>query len=224
MEITWYGGSCFRLRDRNTIALADSYLPDPRFQNLQIKTDLATFSRPGLPLRTIVPNIRKTVFEVTRPGEYEVGGIFVSTFPSGTGVNGTEDAASVLVSLFVLDGTSVCHLGQLEEPLSGELAERLTPLDVLLIPHGGRGKLSKSAASDLVSALEPGVVIPMGYAGEAPEDTEKGISEFLEELGLPGPEPVAVLNVSRSSLPENRTEVMLLESKSKEKKPAASKN
>lgn len=223
MEITWYGGSCFRLKDRNTIALADPFLPDPRFQNLQIKTDLVTLSRRGPELRTLVPNDRKSVYFIEEPGEYEVGGIFVTAIVTSGSPNGAAPGLSNLISLFRIENVTVCHLGELEEPPSPELLEQITPLDVLLIPHGGKGRLTKREAAKLISACSPDIVIPMGYASDSPEDTDREIASLLEEAGLEKPEPLPALSVSRSSLLEDKTEVILLESKTKEKKPSAVK-
>ena len=93
MEIAWYGSSCFRLRDRNTIALADPYRPDPKFQNLQIKTDLISVSQPSRELRSIVANVRKSPYVINRPGEYEVGGIFVNAVWSGPDNDQPDGAA-----------------------------------------------------------------------------------------------------------------------------------
>ena len=55
MEIAWFGSACFRLRDRNTIAVTDPYLLDPSFQNLQTKADVTTLSRGDQKLRKLVP-------------------------------------------------------------------------------------------------------------------------------------------------------------------------
>ncbi|MCY3802775.1 MAG: MBL fold metallo-hydrolase [Chloroflexi bacterium] len=223
MEIAWYGGSCFRLRDRNTIALADPYLPDSKFQNLQIKTDLITVSQPNLDRRNIVPNVRKSPYVIDGPGEYEVGGIFVNAVWNGSNNGRTNGAPPGLICTFAIDGVAICHLGQLEAPLSKELLELITPVDVLIIPPGGRGKLGRVQAARIVSATSPKVVIPMEYASGEHEDGG-GIDAFIREAGLEAGEPVNAVNLSRSNLPDDKTETVLLESRTRLKKPAGARS
>ena len=223
MEIAWYGGSCFRLRDRNTIALADPYLPDSKFQNLQIKTDLITLSSPNRDLRNVVPNVRQSPYVIDGPGEYEVGGIFVNAIWDGANNGQTHDAPPSLVCTFAIDGVAICHLGQLEAPLSKELLELITPVDVLIIPPGGRGKLGRVQAARIVSATSPKVVIPMEYtSGE--RENGGGIDAFIREAGLEAREPVNSVNLSRSNLPDDKTETVLLESRTRLKKPAGARS
>ena len=223
MEIAWYGGSCFRLRDRNTIALADPYLPDSKFQNLQIKTDLITVSSPNRELRNIVPNVRQSPYKIDGPGEYEVGGIFVNAVWDGINNGQTHGAPPSLVCTFAIDGVAICHLGQLEAPLSKELLELITPVDVLIIPPGGRGKLGRVQAARIVSATSPKVVIPMEYTSGETENGG-GIDAFLREAGLEAGEPVNSVNLSRSNLPDDKTETVLLESRTRLKKPAGARS
>ena len=224
MEIAWYGSSCFRLRDRNTIALADPYRPDPKFQNLQIKTDLISVSQPSRELRSIVANVRKSPYVINRPGEYEVGGIFVNAVWSGPDNDQPDGAAPSLICTFAVDGVSICHLGQLAAPPSKELLESITPFDVLIIPPGGRGKLSSAQAARIVSATSPKVVIPMEYAPSEHENGGDGIDSFLREAGLEAGAPVAAINLSRTTLPDDKTETVLLESRTRQKRPAAARS
>jgi L-ascorbate metabolism protein UlaG (beta-lactamase superfamily) len=230
MEITWYGGSCFRLRDKNTIALADPYPPGSKFQNLQIKTDLVTVSQPGLELRNIVSNVRTSPYVIDGPGEYEVGGVFVNAVrnvASTHQLNGADaDAPPSLICTFAIDGVSICHLGRLESPPSTELVESITPFDVLIVPTGGGSGFSGAEAAKIVSATSPRVVIPMDYAPNGREqDSGDRTESFLEEAGLEAGEPVSVISLSRTSLPDD-TETVLLESRTraKGKKPAGARS
>ena len=226
MEIAWYGGSCFRLRDRNTIALADPYPPDPKFQNLQIKTDLVTLSQPSRGLRNIVPNnARKSPYEIDGPGEYEVGGIFVSAVWNGANDGGPHGATPSLICTFAIDGVAICHLGQLEAPPSKELLESITPVDVLIIPPGRRGSLSRAQAARIVSATSPKVVVPMEYASGEHENGGDGIESFLREAGLEAGDRRPSYKLSRrSNLPDDKTETVLLESRTRPKKPAGARS
>ena len=225
MEIAWFGRSCLRLRDRNTIAVADPYLPGPDFQNLKIKTDLVTLSRSDGKLRTVVPNVRSKPYTIDGPGEYEVGGIFVTAvWNSSTSrdMNGSDRTRPPsLICTFVVDGVVVCHLGQIEEPPSDQVLKSITPFDVLTIPPGGRGAFTRVEAAKLVATTSPKLVIPMAYGDGAASDD---VAAFLEEAGLEAQEPTSAITVTRSSLPEDKIETVILESRTKEKKPSGAKS
>ena len=231
MEITWYGGSCFRLRDKNTNAtvLADPFMPDPRFQNLQMKADLVTVSRIGLELRNIVPNVRIPPYVIEGPGEYEVRGCFVRALWNVANddlIRGAEENGPYgLVCNFVIDGVSICHLGQLETPLEAPLIEEISPLDILIMPPGGIGKLTDNEAAKIVSELSPKVVILMDYASNSSWDGDASqVSSFIEEAGLDPRESAPSLNLTAAGLPNDKTELVFLESRTKEKRPTGARS
>ncbi len=228
MEITWYGGSCFRLRDKNTIALADPFLPGSEYQNLQIKADLLTVSRPNLDLRNVVSNVRTPPYVIDGPGEYEIGGVFVNAVwnvPHSGRLNGADSGdLPGLICIFAIDAVAICHLGQLESPPSNELLEAITPFDVLIIPPGGRGRLSATEAAKIVSDTSPKIVIPMGYAPGRHDDGGDGIDSFIKEAGLVVGDTVSAFSPTRSNLPAGNTETVILESRTKEKKPAGARS
>ena len=231
MEITWYGGSCFRLRDKNTnvTALADPYMPDPRFQNLQVKADLITVSRLDLELRNIVPNVRTPPYIIEGPGEYEIRGCFVRALWNVANddlVRVAEgDGPRGLVFSFVMDGVSICHLGQLGMPLEAPVVEAISPVDILIMPPGGIGKLTDTEAAKILSDVSPKVVILMDYASNGSWGGDANqISSFLEEAGLDRREPVPSLSLTTTSLPGDKTELVFLESRTKEKRPTGARS
>src|SRR5690606_15736601 len=80
---------------------------------------------------------------------------------------------------FQVDGLTVCHLGDLGHKLSGEQAEELSGVDVLMVPVGGHYTIDGATAAEVVSQLEPQIVIPMHY--QTPGLT---LSTQLEEVNV----------------------------------------
>lgn len=68
-----------------------------------------------------------------------------------------------VVFMMEIDGVRVCHLGDLGEPYTQELAEKIGKVDVLLIPVGGRYTIDAAQAKAFVEKLAPKIVIPMHY-------------------------------------------------------------
>jgi len=120
------------------------------------------------------------------------------------------------VFLFEFDDLTVCHLGDLNiVPTQAQVEEALGEVDVLLIPVGGGETLTASQAAEVVSLLEPHVVVPMHYYVPDSTLTLDSVNKFLKEMGLDKVAPQEVLKVSRGSLLEE-TQVVLLEMKTKE--------
>ena len=61
-------------------------------------------------------------------------------------------------------GVTVAHLGDLRRVPSQTEIEALGNVHVALVPVGGGGGLTAAKAVEVISLLEPGIVIPMHYS------------------------------------------------------------
>jgi L-ascorbate metabolism protein UlaG (beta-lactamase superfamily) len=80
---------------------------------------------------------------------------------------------------------------------------------VALVPVGGGGGLTASKAIEVVSLLEPGIVIPMHYGTPASSINLAPVSKFLKEMGLGDIEPQPSLKIGRGTVPEETRVVVL---------------
>jgi L-ascorbate metabolism protein UlaG (beta-lactamase superfamily) len=217
VEITWLGHSCFRLRDRAATVVTDPYGKDLGLNLVRVRADIVTVSHDADD-HNYVKGVKGDFQVLTGPGEYEVSSVFVTGLEL-RGDRKKKDAASGprnTVFLFEFDDVTICHLGDLKiVPTQAQVEEALGEVDVLLIPVGGGESLSASQASEVVSLLEPHIVIPMHY--QVPEVSLEldPVGKFLKEMGLDKVTPQEVLKVSRSGLPDE-TQIVLLELRSKE--------
>ena len=76
MEITWYGQSCFRLRDYGRAVVTDPYNPEIGLRVPRVTATLVTVSHDHDD-HNHVQALRGSPYVVAGPGEYEIGGIFV---------------------------------------------------------------------------------------------------------------------------------------------------
>jgi L-ascorbate metabolism protein UlaG (beta-lactamase superfamily) len=90
--------------------------------------------------------------------------------------------------------------------------EALGTVNVALVPVGGGGGLNAAKAAEVVSLLEPNLVIPMHYSTPDAKVQLDSLNKFLKEMGLGANavEKQASLKVTRSSLPDE-THVITLE-------------
>jgi L-ascorbate metabolism protein UlaG (beta-lactamase superfamily) len=90
--------------------------------------------------------------------------------------------------------------------------EALGPINVVLVPVGGGvDSLNAAKAAEVVSLLEPNIVIPMHYSTPATTLTLDSLSKFIKEMGQPKYDVLPSIKItSTNSLPDE-TRVVALE-------------
>ncbi len=209
MELTWLGHNAFRITQRGkATVLTDPYAPTTAgLKPIKAKADVVTISR-HTPEQGSLKGVRGVKKVLDRPGEYEIGGVFII----GVQVRGPKghDPLEDMRVVFALDyeGLTVAHLGGLQRvPAQAEI-EALGPVQVALLPIGGNGSLKPAQAAEVVSLLEPNVVVPMGFSPQG--SGRRALERFLKEMGVAEAQPQPSLKMSASSLP-SETQVVVLE-------------
>lgn len=210
MEITWYGHSCFRLTERGmaTVVTDPFDSASTGYEQLKLKADIVTVSHDAAGHNN-AKAVKGTSHVITGPGEFEIGSVFIT----GVQTNGTSKKDSELrntLYVFDYDGITVAHLGDLKRVLSQTEVEALGAVNVALVPVGGGSGLSAAKAAEVISLLEPNIVIPMHYATKVAKVKLDSLDKFIKEMGLSTSQPEASLKVTRSSLPQE-THVIVLE-------------
>jgi len=88
----------------------------------------------------------------------------------------------------------------------------LGTVNVALVPVGAGNGLNAAKAAEVVSLLEPGIVIPMHYATPDCKLDLDPLDKFLKEMGLNEVEAVPALKVTKSGVPTD-TKVVVLDYK-----------
>jgi len=213
MEITWYGHSCFRLTERNyATVVTDPY--DSKvigYETLKLKADIVTISHDA-PGHSNTDAVKGTSHVIEGAGEFEIGGVFITgvqTDGSGSGRKKNDKSAKNTLYVFDYDGITVAHLGDLKQVPTQTEIEALGTVNVALVPVGGGGSLNAAKAAEMVSLLEPNLVIPMHYATADSKTSLEALGKFLKEMGLSKQESQPMLKVLRSSLPDETHVVVL---------------
>jgi L-ascorbate metabolism protein UlaG (beta-lactamase superfamily) len=217
MELTWYGRTCIRLRGKDATVVADPYQAIVGPTGRGITGDIVTVSHPDddpLPRPkgrlsrdggTHLPTSLEDAFVLDGPGEYEVKHVLL------TGVRTYRDdkkgAERGRQTAFVveLDGVHTIHLGDIGHLLTEERLADIGPVDVACVPVGGA--LNATHVAELISQLDPAIVVPMPVAEEG-EAAAEAMRRFLHEMGAqPASQPR--LSVTPSGLPQETTTVVL---------------
>ena len=211
MEITWYGQSCFRLRDYGRAVVTDPYNPEIGLRVPRVTASLVTVSHDHND-HNHVQALRGSPYVVAGPGEYEIGGIFVVGIATFHDDRGGAERGPNTAYLIEFDDLTVCHLGDLGHIPSQEQIEQFNDVDILLIPVGGRSTLSGARAAEVVNLIEPRIVIPMHYRIPGLAQQSDTATRFLSEMAVEKPTTVDTFKITRSQLPD-QTQVVLLEVK-----------
>ena len=208
MEIKWLGHSCFSIKEKGKTIITDPYGPELGYSPLKQSADIVTVSHfhPG---HSFVEGVDNDPRQITTPGEYEMGGFFITGVSTFHDDENGEVRGKNTVYLLEIGKVLVCHLGDLGHRLTPQLLEEIGPVDVLFLPVGEGSTFSVNLAVETVRATEPRIVIPMHYKTEALNRELETVDAFLKKMGTKEIETKPSISLSQSSLPSN-TEVVVL--------------
>ncbi len=203
MELTWLGHACFRLRGKEVSIITDPFGPQLGYALGRVSAQIVTVSHdhPGHNNAAAVGGDPRVI---RGPGEYEVQDVLITAVASyHDAERGKRLGRNTIYSLHI-DDLAVCHLGDLGHVLTDAQREEIGDVDILLVPVGGKHTLNASQAVEVISQLEPRIIIPMHYATAATEGKVEGldpVEKFYREMGVEGAEPQPKLAVTRGTLP-----------------------
>lgn len=216
MEIVWHGLSCFRMSERGLASVVtDPFDTTVGLPALKLKADVVTVSHEA-PGHSNVQAVKGTKRVITGPGEYEIGGVFIIgilMMPKETKKTTSKTKATSRANmLYVFDfsGLTVVHLGDLAYVPSQAQIENLGTVDVALVPVGGGEALNPSQAAEVISLIEPSIVVPMHYKTGTDGPKLGTVTRFLSEMGIGKQEPLPSLKITKSGLSQE-TQVVVLQ-------------
>ena len=220
MQITWHGFSCFRIQEtlggHEVSVVIDPFEPQdgmklPRNLAADVVISSHDHSRHNNVGAVAAPDGNGKPFVITGPGEYEVKDAFVTGVPTYHDlVEGKEKGTNTMFYVTIGD-IHIVHLGDLKHPLEERHMEEFHEIDVLFVPVGGDGVLTGKQAAEVVSQLEPRIIIPMHYRVGSAGGGLDPVDGFLKAMALGKPEAIPKLKLSGKDLPQEETKVILLE-------------
>lgn len=212
MIITWQGHSCFKLQDKvsadGITVVTDPFSKDTGLKVPSFEADIVTVSHDHDDHNN-VSALRGNPFVINRAGEYDVKGVFIEGVDSyHDGINGKERGENIIYRIEI-DDISVVHLGDLGQTLDDAQLEKLAGTDILMIPVGGHYTLDAKKAVEVISQVEPRIVIPMHYRHPDVKFDLDEVDKFIKELGLK-PTYEEKLKITKRDLPQEEMELVIL--------------
>jgi L-ascorbate metabolism protein UlaG (beta-lactamase superfamily) len=150
---------------------------------------------------------------VQGPGEYEISDVLITGVASYHDSERGNQLGRNTIYVIHMDDIVICHLGDLGHILQEEQLEEVADADVLLIPISGQHTINAAQAAEVISQVEPRIVVPMHFAppeGEPPHP----LDTFCREMGVEAAHSQPKLTIARTTLPAE-TQVTILEARQK---------
>ncbi len=209
MEITWYGLNCFRLTERGRASVVtDPYSPEAGPAFPRPRADIVTISYDDETC-SYTRAVRGPFRVLNTPGEYEIGGVFITAIPTYADRKKGKKRGLNTVFLFDYNGLTVCHLGHLGHVPTQNQIEALGTVNILLVPVGDKGGLTPAEAAEVVSMLEPSIVIPMHFKVKGFDLPQGTLPPFLKQMGVEKIAPQESLKISTRALPDQTSVTVL---------------
>ncbi|HMA83353.1 MAG TPA: MBL fold metallo-hydrolase [Candidatus Thermoplasmatota archaeon] len=177
LEIRWHGHSCFEISNKYTL------ITDPHDgKSIGIPTPMVTADMVLVSHNHYDHNSTKTVANenttiITDKRKRTIHNISLKGIPTYHDICQGEKRGENTIFLFTIEDITFCHLGDLGHVLSEKQIESLGTVDILFIPVGGTYTLDIDKTWDLISKINPRIIVPMHYKIEglslpiAPVDT-----------------------------------------------------
>lgn len=103
----------------------------------------------------------------------------------------------------VVDDISILHLGDLGHTFNGDIASKLKPIDIIMVPVGGVFTIDGKEAWKVIEVLDPNIVIPMHYWIQGLELPLKPVDDFLKQA----PKDWIINRIESSSISIDRSTI-----------------
>lgn len=207
MVLNYYGLSFFRAQGNQTdvTVVFDPFAQDSGWRLPRPSADIVLSSDTSVKTSSLSVKAREdsSPFFITSPGEYEVKRVFVYGICA-------EKKAGAILYVAGIDDVYVGHLGTLNRTLTEEELDALGRIDVLLLPVGGGTVLEPKIAIDVITQIEPRIVVPMMYKLAGVKTNLRPVEDFLKEYGIKDCEREDKLKVLKKDLPAEETRVVVL--------------
>lgn len=216
MEIIWLGHSCFQLRGKNVTLITDPFTPQPGYSLGKVNAPIVTVSHNHTG-HNYVQGVGGNPRVVRGPGEYEISDVLITGVAAFHDSKRGQELGRNTIYVIHMDDLVICHLGDLGHTLQEAQLEEVADADILLVPIGGHNTINATQAAEVISQVEPRIVIPMHYRTEASAGSRpdlEPLDKFCREMGVEAINPLPKLTVTRNSLPQE-PQVVILEQRNR---------
>ena len=213
VKITWHGHACFQI----TLSNGYTIVIDPHdgyslgLKKPQVKADLVLITHDHFDhnaANVVTKPEAKIVKEYI--GETQIDDVKIIGLQAYHDKSKGRLRGKVSVYKIEVEGLTMAHLGDIGHVPDNELAFRLRPLDILMVPVGGVFTIEPHEAWETIKKLEPKITIPMHYWLPGTTLPLKTLDEFLGYVKYKVDRVDSnTIEVTKESLPEEPKVIVL---------------
>ena len=207
MIIQRAGGYCFKISAGNTTIAINPPSANSKHKVSKFGSDIVLISVPEKDWNGVetATHSGKEPFIISGPGAYEVGDVIVSGFATPASYGDVMSDVGNTIYIVEMDGIRVLVLGAIASAkLPAEVRGEIDDIGIVLVPVG-EGTLTSKEAHELVTSVEPKVIIPYAIA------KEEDVKAFLKAEGETGVKATDKFTVRAKELAAMDGEVILLQ-------------
>jgi len=173
------------------------------------KGDVVTVSHdePGY---NAVDQVKGQRYILGAPGEYEIGGVFITGLPMHYHDESKGDYRYNVSYLYKYpNNITILHLGNLAHVPDQSTIQDMGEIHAVLIPVGGGDTLTAAQAAEVVALIEPYYIVPMHYAQEGLKLDLDPVEKFVKAMGVSQIEEQDALRLTITGMPEQPEVVVL---------------
>lgn len=206
MQISWHGQYTVKITSKEEIVVLDPYSPETGLSPFRSKASVVALSNPSEVSMSHLSGVQGEPVIIQNPGEYSIRGLTLHAL-------GWHDADNKERSLQVwgIEDMTLLHLGSLNRDLTDEELQHIerVGIDILLLPVGGGSGLSLKQALNVMTTIEPRIVIPIHYKLPHLKEELEAVDKFAKELGV-DTAAVDKLTIKAGKLPEDDMQAVIL--------------
>lgn len=206
-DVYYLGHSCLKLKNKNISLIIDPFSAEIGFKMPKEIANVVcvTHAHAG---HNFVQGVVGDYLRVEGPGEYEVTGVTILGLNSYHDDKKGKERGKNTIYKITIDDITFVHLGDLGGIPQKELIDELEDVNVLMVPVGGVATINARQAMELISKLEPQIVIPIHY--RTPRHNQRfqnleGVEVFAKVSGLSPQKISGRLSLIKEKLPETTT-------------------
>lgn len=209
MIIQYFGQSYFKIETKNKVIAIDPFSEKILgIKPTRFKADILLITHAHEDHNNKAAILGEP-FVLEGPGEVEKEDIVIEGISSYHDNRLGHDRGFNTIYKIQSEDLTICHLGDLgEKMLKEETLEKLSEIDILLVPVGGIYTIDAEEAISIINQIEPKIVIPMHYRLNNLKLKLEPLDKFLKAFGKK-PEELEKLVIRRTQLPPETKLIVL---------------
>jgi len=208
MHISWGGHYTVRILKPGFSIIINPHSPDTGLSPPRANFDLILLSNPTDKTMSNLSFAKNDYIFVDQPGEYSFDDISIV----GTGWRSKSTPAEQVIYQFVIDNMTLLYLGSLNRELTQAELQHIeqSNIDILFVPVGGSSSISTAKAIDVVTTIEPNIVIPINHSVPKLKLKVSPINEFAKEMGVKPSSSIDKLSITANKIDTDNITTVLL--------------